>query len=374
MPRRVSAASLAINNQPHALYRFFDRTDALLYVGITMNLPARLKQHRKDKHWWLQVTNIVIEPFETREAALAAEKKAIRDESPVYNDQHNEHVWVEHSTRPEDIDSDWIERNWQKVHPYVRDHVEVPSWERGRRDLAETILDFYGPAEHRQFEQAARESAEDDGEDEPAGAELIAMSAIEAFKQAFYDRDRLRYALDSLLRSLFSTDFNSRMTEAAEEIHAKAGEDPSEVGSLSWLAILASADLDAASFDLLPEKERQRWYAAAVSLDVHWGGAGDLRSVAGRYARRFRQEGDLPADLCKAADDGGICTNRAAQWVKLLNCHSCFPWRSEDCAGHRIWCDRHLAEVIFSGAHQVAGSPYVVASIAPSNNRRGGGF
>ena len=74
MPRRVSVASLAINNQPHALYRFFDRTDVLLYVGITANLPTRMKNHSKGKPWWTQIHNITIEHFDTRQDALDAER------------------------------------------------------------------------------------------------------------------------------------------------------------------------------------------------------------------------------------------------------------------------------------------------------------
>ncbi|KPC70415.1 hypothetical protein ADL26_16950, partial [Thermoactinomyces vulgaris] len=67
-----------MNNRPHALYRFYDRSDALLYIGISMNLPQRLQNHRNEKPWWLEVSRIGIEPFVSRQAALLAEKKAIR--------------------------------------------------------------------------------------------------------------------------------------------------------------------------------------------------------------------------------------------------------------------------------------------------------
>lgn len=95
MQQRVSAASVALGNRPHALYRFFDRTDVLLYVGITMDLGARLKKHRRDKPWWLDIDHITIEHFSSRAEALAAEAEAIRMEGPLHNDQHNEMVSVD---------------------------------------------------------------------------------------------------------------------------------------------------------------------------------------------------------------------------------------------------------------------------------------
>lgn len=72
-----------------ALYRFHDATGRLLYVGITKNPPARLGQHGDDKDWWNQVHNIVVTWHPARQAALVAEKEAIRAEHPLYNVQHN---------------------------------------------------------------------------------------------------------------------------------------------------------------------------------------------------------------------------------------------------------------------------------------------
>ena len=75
--------------QPHGLYRFFDSDGALLYVGITVNLPARLSRHRDEKEWWVDVVRVSIEWFPDRDSVLAAEKAAIRSEQPRYNIQHN---------------------------------------------------------------------------------------------------------------------------------------------------------------------------------------------------------------------------------------------------------------------------------------------
>jgi hypothetical protein len=72
----------------HALYRFYDRDGALLYVGISVNAPGRFAQHRHDKPWWADVARIDIEPHRGRDEVLAAERAAIRAEAPRYNVQH----------------------------------------------------------------------------------------------------------------------------------------------------------------------------------------------------------------------------------------------------------------------------------------------
>lgn len=68
------------------LYRLFDKTHRLLYVGITANPRARLRQHRQRygdllDHW-------SVDEYADREAVLAAEAAAIQDEAPAFNVQH----------------------------------------------------------------------------------------------------------------------------------------------------------------------------------------------------------------------------------------------------------------------------------------------
>tara|TARA_B100001996_G_scaffold378720_1_gene363323 strand:- start:280 stop:846 length:567 start_codon:yes stop_codon:yes gene_type:complete len=67
-----------------ALYRFWSK-DELLYVGISLNVFARITQHKRDKVWFAEITNITVEHFDTREKALDAEAKAIKTEDPKYN-------------------------------------------------------------------------------------------------------------------------------------------------------------------------------------------------------------------------------------------------------------------------------------------------
>jgi hypothetical protein len=70
---------------PTDLYRYFDKDDRLLYVGISFHAAARASQHKADKPWWPQSVRMEIEHLPTREAALAAEANAIRTEAPLHN-------------------------------------------------------------------------------------------------------------------------------------------------------------------------------------------------------------------------------------------------------------------------------------------------
>jgi hypothetical protein len=71
------------------LYRHFHPNGDLLYVGISLEPLRRQDRHTKTASWRNMICRIVIEPFETREEALAAETAAIRDEFPKFNTTHN---------------------------------------------------------------------------------------------------------------------------------------------------------------------------------------------------------------------------------------------------------------------------------------------
>lgn len=67
------------------LYRLFDRNGALLYVGISGRWFRRMHEHAGTQGWWDNVAMVKRQSFETRDAALAVEAQAIRDENPQYN-------------------------------------------------------------------------------------------------------------------------------------------------------------------------------------------------------------------------------------------------------------------------------------------------
>lgn len=70
------------------LYRFFDKENRLLYVGISYHMERRLDQHRFQKPWG-QIARIDVASYSTRLEAEQAERVAIQTEKPEWNVLHN---------------------------------------------------------------------------------------------------------------------------------------------------------------------------------------------------------------------------------------------------------------------------------------------
>jgi hypothetical protein len=68
-----------------SLYRHFNASGDLLYIGISACQISRLVYHKYTSQWYWDVTRIEIEYFDTRQAAEDAERAAIRKEKPRYN-------------------------------------------------------------------------------------------------------------------------------------------------------------------------------------------------------------------------------------------------------------------------------------------------
>jgi hypothetical protein len=82
MPR-----SRHLDTSPTALYRLYDESGALLYVGIT-NMPnVRFATHSL-RAWWSEVARKEIEWHPDRRVAEAFEIQAIGEERPRYNAVH----------------------------------------------------------------------------------------------------------------------------------------------------------------------------------------------------------------------------------------------------------------------------------------------
>jgi hypothetical protein len=67
------------------LYRHYGADGDLLYVGQTMSAWSRNAHHLTKANWRNFICLILVEPFATREEALAAEDEAIRAEFPKHN-------------------------------------------------------------------------------------------------------------------------------------------------------------------------------------------------------------------------------------------------------------------------------------------------
>lgn len=68
-----------------ALYRFYDRHEALLYVGISNDPRRRLKEHAAAKSWYPRIQHQAITWYDSEAQARAAEDRAILGERPEYN-------------------------------------------------------------------------------------------------------------------------------------------------------------------------------------------------------------------------------------------------------------------------------------------------
>lgn len=71
--------------QRTALYRLYDATERLLYVGISAQPDTRWTQHASDKPWWPLVSRKDVEWHAGRPQAEAAERAAVQSEGPLYN-------------------------------------------------------------------------------------------------------------------------------------------------------------------------------------------------------------------------------------------------------------------------------------------------
>lgn len=79
-----------IKKMPCQLYRHFAADGTLLYVGVSLNALLRQHAHKTGRSpWFEQIAKIEIQNLPTKKAALEAERKAIKDEKPLYNVLHN---------------------------------------------------------------------------------------------------------------------------------------------------------------------------------------------------------------------------------------------------------------------------------------------
>lgn len=73
-----------------ALYRLYDPTGRLLYIGITWDPDDRWKRHAVSKSWWPLVARKDVTWLRgTWDEALEIEAEAIRAEKPIFNGTHN---------------------------------------------------------------------------------------------------------------------------------------------------------------------------------------------------------------------------------------------------------------------------------------------
>jgi hypothetical protein len=68
------------------LYRHFDSTGKLLYVGISLDVLRRLGQHRRSSVWFDDIARVEIEHFADWDSAKEARRKVVAEEKPIFHD------------------------------------------------------------------------------------------------------------------------------------------------------------------------------------------------------------------------------------------------------------------------------------------------
>lgn len=98
------------------VYRAYDAEGYLLYVGASVNVFRRLRQH-KYAPWIPRTNEICVEQYANRREAAYVEAVAIRDEMPIYNIQPSRRpLYMGITEAPEFIDAFHLwpdeEGNW----------------------------------------------------------------------------------------------------------------------------------------------------------------------------------------------------------------------------------------------------------------------
>lgn len=74
---------------PTSVYKYYDRRNILIYVGITNGGILRNRQHNDSKTWWRFVHRQEVEHFKSRGLAHEREVALIEKFQPPFNKQHN---------------------------------------------------------------------------------------------------------------------------------------------------------------------------------------------------------------------------------------------------------------------------------------------
>lgn len=77
------------------VYRCYDESGRLIYIGSTSSMWDRLTQHRYDTWWTPLLAKLRMQVFPTIEAARAAERVAILHEEPAFNVRPRRRNWDE---------------------------------------------------------------------------------------------------------------------------------------------------------------------------------------------------------------------------------------------------------------------------------------
>jgi predicted GIY-YIG superfamily endonuclease len=333
---RVSIGRAELETRPHILYRFYDRTGVLLYIGITVDFADRMATHAKEKEWWARVDRSAtkVEYFDGRRAALEAERDAIKAEHPLENDQHNE--WVE-----DDESSDAL---WEFA-------CDLLSW-----------------LPDRQREEILADSSTD-WDERPLS---VRDTDIAAARQVvpFFSRKLRRCAelLGDYLDLLPGDDGTTHRERAAQEFFETTADErypdypQAELIDLV-LASLAKAEAGRVLSEI-PEDEALEWMSAAKSLGLR---DEDAPVIFGARRANLFKNGRIFVRLCNGpGKHGARCANKAEFRTFFEVCRECRNANRDACHGHTHWCAAHAMEATNGGLTLLETNPAALQPILRS--------
>jgi len=83
--RRYRRSRSGLEHEVTVVYRNFDATGNLLYVGVSRRPGARHAAHEKESPWYANVATTTYTRYRTRSEAHAEEARIIREERPLHN-------------------------------------------------------------------------------------------------------------------------------------------------------------------------------------------------------------------------------------------------------------------------------------------------
>ncbi|GII24284.1 GIY-YIG nuclease family protein [Planosporangium mesophilum] len=341
MPK-ISAALRDLATRPHALYRFWDRTDVLLYVGITADLPQRMGDHRTDKPWWSQVARVTVEHFDTREAALKAETESIREERPLYNVQGNILV---HAPSNEGVE-DAVRNQVDLILRHMCVHQD--EYDKALSDATDAI------------DEAKNEPDDGLADADPTllAAELKADSLTTSI---FY----LERAWEHLSEWLPDGQYE-RCRALAEEYERQWNLEIGEAELRDRTAWFIALEYGREYLAKMPPEERDEWFEVARGFLAEHVDDDHLTFHAAHYARAYKANRwyGRAYQMCSGSGrHNAACRNKAAFKVWYRDDPACSPG---PCVGHSELCQSHLRAVL--EGHYTwpqTGSPVVVNRYEP---------
>lgn len=81
----INRSQRRISSRPHDVYKAYDTSGALLYVGISVNVFTRLREHKYYARWYRAAHRIEVTQYTNRLAARIEEARCIDEDSPMFN-------------------------------------------------------------------------------------------------------------------------------------------------------------------------------------------------------------------------------------------------------------------------------------------------